>query len=416
MKKSRAIRVGVIGVGRGRGFASNARHVGMELVALCDRWEEKLVEVGDSYPGVATYTDYDKFLEHDMDAVILANYFHEHAPFAIKALKAGMHVMSETSSCKTLGEAVALVRAVEKSGKIYKLAENYCYFAYNQEMKRLYERNEIGELMFAECEYVHPMTARSGNCISPGRDHWRNHIPSTYYCTHAFGPIMYITGTRPVSVNARAIPYCVKDRQMRHARVSDAAATIICKMDNNANTVVNGISLRGHGNWYRLHGTRGLMENLRTNGQQHKLRIVHEPWDMKKGDVSEKIYEPEFPVHTNMAKTTGHGGGDFYTEYFFAEAIRSGRQPFLDVYRGVDMTIVGIQAWRSCLDNGNGYEIPDFRKQAPRRKYAKDNWSPFAEDRGTGQPPPSIEGFKNIPVKRLIAARKDWRSIGYAGD
>ena len=45
--------------------------------------------------------------------------------------------------------------------------------------------------MFAECEYVHPMTARSGNCMSPGRDHWRNNIPSTYYCTHAFGPIMY---------------------------------------------------------------------------------------------------------------------------------------------------------------------------------------------------------------------------------
>ena len=61
---------GVIGVGRGRGFAGNARHVGMELVALRDHWEEKLVEVGKSYPGVATYTDYDKFLEHDMDAVI----------------------------------------------------------------------------------------------------------------------------------------------------------------------------------------------------------------------------------------------------------------------------------------------------------------------------------------------------------
>jgi len=45
---------------------------------------EKLHAVGAHY-GVTTYTDYDRFLEHDMDAVILANYFHEHAPFAIKA-------------------------------------------------------------------------------------------------------------------------------------------------------------------------------------------------------------------------------------------------------------------------------------------------------------------------------------------
>lgn len=33
------------------------------------------------------YTNYDKFLEYNMAAVILANYFHQHTLFAIKALK-----------------------------------------------------------------------------------------------------------------------------------------------------------------------------------------------------------------------------------------------------------------------------------------------------------------------------------------
>jgi len=78
------IRVGIIGIGRGQSFARAANEVvGMELVALCDRWEERLQEVGKRY-GVATYTDYEKFLEHDMDAVILANYFHQHAPLLSK--------------------------------------------------------------------------------------------------------------------------------------------------------------------------------------------------------------------------------------------------------------------------------------------------------------------------------------------
>jgi predicted dehydrogenase len=46
----------------------------------------------DLYNGqdVAVYTDYDRFLEHDMDAVVLANYFHQHAPFAIGRWSAGL--------------------------------------------------------------------------------------------------------------------------------------------------------------------------------------------------------------------------------------------------------------------------------------------------------------------------------------
>ena len=134
--------------------------------------------------GVATYTEYDRFLEHDMDAVILANYFHQHAPFAIKALRAGKHVMSETSACFTLAQGVALVEAVEQSGKIYMFAENYPYMVFNQEMRRVYRSGLIGEFKYGEGEYVHPMDAESRNRISPGLNHWRNWLPATYYNTH----------------------------------------------------------------------------------------------------------------------------------------------------------------------------------------------------------------------------------------
>ena len=125
------IKVGVIGVGRGMGFARGAGHAGMELVALCDKWEERLSEAGKEL-NVATYTDYSEFLKHDMDAVILANYFNEHTPYAIQAFEAGLHVMSETSCNATLAEGVELCRAVEKSGRIYMLAENYAYTAFSR--------------------------------------------------------------------------------------------------------------------------------------------------------------------------------------------------------------------------------------------------------------------------------------------
>ncbi len=34
-----------------------------------------------------------------MDAVVLANYAHEHAPFAIRCLNEGKHVLSEVLPC-----------------------------------------------------------------------------------------------------------------------------------------------------------------------------------------------------------------------------------------------------------------------------------------------------------------------------
>ena len=134
LKKKHSIRVGVLGIGRGSSFIGDAaKAAGFELVALCDTWEEKLKIFGEEKK-VSTYTDYDKFLEHDMDAVVLANYFHEHAPFAIKALRAGLHVMSETAACHTLQEGVDLIRTVEKTGKTYMFAENYPYIPHNQEI------------------------------------------------------------------------------------------------------------------------------------------------------------------------------------------------------------------------------------------------------------------------------------------
>jgi predicted dehydrogenase len=409
------IRVGVIGMQRGLGFAGGAKFSGMKLVAICDSWKEKLREAGKQHPEVALYTDYNRFLEHDMDAVILANYFHEHAPFAVKALQAGLHVMSETSACKTLGEGVALARAVERSGKIYMIAENYCYIAYNQEMRRLYQAGEIGELEMAECEYIHPMDQRSIASISVGINHWRNWIPQIYYNTHALAPIMYITSRRPVSVNALSVPYPPQDKQRPWTKMTDAAFSMLCKMDNGAVTVVNGVGLRGHGCWYRLHGTRGLMENLRVYGEDSKLRVVHDHMDRRPGDLSEKIYSPDFPVHADLAAMAGHGGGDFFTNYYFAEAIRRGQQPFLDVYRALDMTLAGIQGWRSCLANGAPMIIPDFRKESVRRQYEDDNWSPFPEDRAPGQPPSSILGIIPLPAKSLALARKVWREQGYKG-
>ena len=409
------IRVGVVGVGRGQSFAQAATDVvGMKLVALCDTWETRLQDLAGLHD-VAAYTDYDAFLEHDIDAVILANYFHEHAPFAVKALRAGKHVMSETASNTTLAEGVALCRAVEETGRIYMLAENYPYTVFSQEMQRLYRTGELGEVTYAEGEYNHPMALDDTLRISPGMAHWRSWIPSTYYCTHALAPLVYITGTRPVKVNGLSMANRDMDRPA--VRVADPGSVILCRMDNGAVFRIFGLTLPGHSNWYRVHGTRGAMEMTRGGGYfgPGQVRVWHEDWDLKPGEEAERAYTPEWPEHGDLARQAGHGGGDFWTNFHFAQAIRSGMPPFLDVYRGVAMSSVGILAWKSALEDGCPFDVPDFSDEAARKPYEDDHWSPWPEHAGPGQPPPSILGFPEPHADSIAHARGIWNEMGYEG-
>jgi predicted dehydrogenase len=415
-RPDKKIRVGVVGVGRGQSFASGATEVvGMELVALCDTWQERLLEVGKRY-GVTTYTDYNQFLEHDMDAVILANFFHQHAPFAIKALRAGLHVMSETASNGTLAEGVALCRAVEETGKIYMLAENYPFTAFNQEMARLYRTGEIGQVTYAEGEYNHPMAPEDILRISPGKHHWRNWLPPTYYCTHALAPLIVITDTMPVSINALAIS--MPEYSASLARHNDPGCVILCRMNNGAVFRIFGLTLPGHSNWYRIHGTHGAMEITRGPGYYGpgQVRVWHEEWDCPPGTPKERTYVPEWPAHGDLARKAGHGGGDFWTNFHFANAIRSGEPPFLDVYRGVSMSSVGILAWKSALEDGKPYAVPDFQKEASRAQVEDDHWSPWPENPDPDKPRPSLLGEIAPAPGALEFAQRIWTAHGYQGE
>ena len=269
---------------------------GMKLVAICDTWEDRLRETGKQF-GIATYTDYDKFLEHDMDAVVLANYFHEHAPFAIKALNAGKHVMSECIACKSQAEAVALCRAVEASGNIYMFAENYPYTAANLELARLYKAGEIGQVLYAEGEYIHPGPFDWAMSISPGVDHWRNRNCCTAYCTHAMAPLMHITDTMPVAVNGFAIPV-PKDYPKPKLRTGlDIAGIIMCRMNNNAVFRLAQVGMPGHSIWYRLHGVWGLMETVRGPGYwgPGSIRLAHDEVGAEEGPGAGKGILPDLP-------------------------------------------------------------------------------------------------------------------------
>lgn len=413
--RQKPVRVGVFGIGRGQNFAAQAAAMDdVELAAVCDRRERALTEFAARYPQVATYDDYDAMLEHDLDAVVLANYATEHAPAAVKALQRGLHVQSESIAVKTMGEAVELVRAVEASGRVYMYAENYAYMSFAQEMACLYQKGEIGEFRYGEGEYVHPVSAETKLWLSPTFDHWRNWIPATYYCTHSMSPIMYTTHLRPVQVSGFVIPWDPQNEACTETyKRNDLAAIIMVQMENGAYAKLLFGALERNYVWYRIYGTKGEMENSRTDPGM--LMVHKEPWNKAPGEPADVMYRPEFRQHHEQASRSGHGGGDYFMLREFVDAIRTGTQPFFDVYRGLQMSCLGILAYRSALNRNVSLDVPSFRDAAELAPYEGDNWTCDPAEAGDGQPLPSVLGEIEKPrrLRQRVAkwARKlrpDW--------
>ena len=80
----RKIKIGVLGAYRGNSMIKYCKSApNAELVAICDKNEEALNKQKELAEGlnIAYYNSFDEFIKHDMDAVVLANYATEHAPF-----------------------------------------------------------------------------------------------------------------------------------------------------------------------------------------------------------------------------------------------------------------------------------------------------------------------------------------------
>lgn len=120
-------------------------------------------------------------------------------------------------------------KRLKEAGKRYDVA---AYTRFHMEMRRLYRTGEIGEVTYAEGEYNHPMAPQNRVAISQGRKHWRNWIPSTYYCTHALAPLMMITERMPVKVNGLSM--ACREIDAETVRVGDPGSVILCRMDNGA--------------------------------------------------------------------------------------------------------------------------------------------------------------------------------------
>jgi len=364
---STRFRVGVYGTGRGTYLARLfARHDDVQIAAGCDFDPARLASFASSFPDARLFRNYADLLAVDLDILVLASYIHDHGPDAVKALQAGKDVFSAITAFHTPAEGVALVEAVEKSGRQYMMDENHCYAREILEMRRLFREGILGDFLYGECEYVHDirnMMVRNAD----GSYHWRAWLPAFYYNTHSLGPMLEIANARPVSVIGQAV-----ESRIAGCRSPIDFAVSLVRLSSGAlvRVLLSFSAVREpYSVWYNLYGTQGAVESDRWEGG-----VVHV---YREGDPLVECkhrYVPRFPVCAEEAARAGHGGGDFYTVHLFLEALRNGTPLPIDVYQACDFTLPGILAYRSWVEGGRCLEVPDLSDPAVRERYRNDHF------------------------------------------
>lgn len=120
------VNVAVIGLGpHGREtLASLSRAPGVNIVAVCDKYEpfhKRGLEVA---PKAAAVADYRQVLDRaDVQAVFIATPTHQHKEIALAAIQAGKHVYLEAPMAHTLEDGRAIARAAQSSKGVFQVGQ-----------------------------------------------------------------------------------------------------------------------------------------------------------------------------------------------------------------------------------------------------------------------------------------------------
>lgn len=375
MKK---IRLGGVGIGRGGGlYGVAANDYRVKLVAICDLDIEAHSQPGRMIPEYAargihfekTYDDFNKFLEHDMDAVVIATPPACHAEQSIAAMKAGMHVISEIPAAVTIEEARELVNTVRKTGKIYIFAENCCYLGMTETWRQIVQSGKIGKPFYAEGEYIHDLRYQHWrswtDAVFPesplgGQDKltWRAKFHPIRYCTHEVGPLLEIFNDRVARVMAVDTGSNVSPKtgsiDMAVALMKTIGGVVIKELVGFC--MAQPTSLR----YFCIHGAKGSLETDRWYGDEGTLAYFEDIPNLRN---MMKLQITPYPkkAYPHWVTESGHSGIDGVMMLDFINCIANETPSPIDVYRGLDFSLPGIIAAASA-ENGNVWlDVPDPR-------------------------------------------------------
>ena len=393
------IKLGVIGLG-GRGVAlaeyvqQHGRHM-YEVTAVCDPYPNKVADALRTLalPPEAGFTDYHELLQHpEVEAVMVETGAQIMASISCDALRAGKHVMCDVPMIFTRQDAWDLVVAVEQTGLVYCMQEQQRFGNFVRHWEKYVEQGEIGEPLFIQGEYIHPIAgwyledretgwylqdheigaaaAQEKDLVALVNDprfqrSWRNTYKHPIkYISHELSPLLKILDDRVAQVSCFA-----SDARMYGDAVEmiDLQCALMQTAKGRSMRIVNSFTAPRGGeyfhHWYQIMGTDGVLETARPD-----WGIEGEIIRRRNGSVERTNYgwerTDDNPFGGNFAG--GHGGMEAFVFQQFYDTVVHNHPNESNVYATVEATLPGIIAAESAESGGNLMEVPDVRPSAER--------------------------------------------------
>jgi hypothetical protein len=391
--------LGIIGTGsRGTLLLRILLELNVKVRAVCDVLNEPvevaqtLVEhAGQAKPELysGSVNAYEKLIERDdINTILIATPWEWHVPMALKAMRAGKHVLLEVPAATTIEDCWKLVDASEETRRHCVLLENCCY-GYNELMLlNMIADDRFGDLLFAECGYLHDLrdlifSAKTGGTWR--RDAMTKRI-GNLYPTHGLGPVanyMRINrGDRFDYMVSMSTPAKGLDTyRKQHIAAGDpkwGEHYVTGDMNTSLIKTVNGLTItlqydltnpRPYSRINSIAGTKGIFTDfpprISLEGQRDE-----DSW-MSIDEWKQKYEHSLWKDSHSIAKAdSDHGDMDFVMLRRTIQCMRDGLEPDIDVYDAAAWSAPGPLSAASIRNRGNSMDFPDFTRGKWRTRAA----------------------------------------------
>lgn len=345
----RKVRVGIVGYGVCRfgadfGFQD---HPNVEVVAVSDLIPERRDGLMKACRCAKSYESLEVLVKDPkIEAVFVATDAPSHARHCMTALNHGKHVMCAVPcTWGSIEQGEQLLETVKRTGLKYMMAETSCYHAANHAMRQIYRAGGFGRLVYSEGEYFHYVTTPIDSFKG-----WRLGSPPLWYPTHATAYYVGVTGKRFTAVSAVGFRGKFPAEEAANNQyqnpftdeygffeTSEGGCSRMCM----SKSIFQHINETG-----RVFGERGRMDGMRYYGAMEQLP-----------DVSRPSLPPGVPEG-------GHGGSHGRLMQEFITSILADREPLVNIYEALAMTVPGIVAHQSALKDGERLKIPQYERPA----------------------------------------------------
>ena len=204
MQDDGRVRIGVLGAARIAPMAliQPARVVPqVRVVAVAARHPDRARAFARRHGITRVHESYDDLIQDpELDAVYIPLPNSLHAAWAIRALRAGKHVLCEKPLASNAAEAQRMAAAAVESGKVLVEAFHYRYHPLAARMKEIVDGGELGTIRHLEAHFCVPL-------ILPGDIRYRFDLAGGATMDlgcYAVNVIRYLAGAEPEVTSARA--------------------------------------------------------------------------------------------------------------------------------------------------------------------------------------------------------------------